>query len=543
MNDKFLVLLIVCLAAFTGYAWFEIWQNRASHPLMNYLVGKDVVVDVAETNVTVTEQASLKSYSPSGGDVEKNKRFTHVGLHKSSLIMKCRDLLREERFNELNQLLAVLESETEQDIANEARLFLAYRAFDGKDATIAENLDKWIAATPQSYQPYLARANFNYGMAWKARGTKWASETKKEQFDEMNRYFGLVSHDLEVAIQKNDRMMVTYAMLIRMLKTSSQKEAMLKVINSAVEKSPASYEVRRAFIYSITPRWGGSLNMMDSFAKYSQKDLDKNPRIKWLLGAPYVEQGDLQSHDKAYSKAIESYTKALNAGENHIFYGSRGETYYRAEQYSKAVTDLTRAIELYPEEYEYYRWRSKSYLEQGDVERALADSDVALMLAPDDEYTQNQHARVISKLDRLGYEQATQHNLDEALHYYGMALRSAPDNGGIYSRRASVYIDKGKYDAAKSDLREAIRLEPKTINHYKRMDWLLAREKEWDQIISYWDQFIALDPKDSWAYYERGGACFRKGDIEGAVRNAKIAADMGNEDARKLYEKYKNRVR
>lgn len=543
MNDKFLLLLIVSLASFTGYAWFEIWQNRTSHPLIAHLAGKDIANDTVGSNVPVREQASLKKHSSNAGIVEKNNRFIHVGLYKSSLIMKCRDLLRGERFNELNQLLAKLESETEQDIANEARLFLAYRAFDGKDASIAENLNKWITATPESYQPYLARANFNYGMAWKARGTKWASETKKEQFDEMNRYFGLVSRDLEVAIQKNDKMMVTYAMLIRMLKTSSQKEAMLKVINAAVEKNPASYEVRRAFIYSITPRWSGSLKMMDSFAKYSQNELGKNPRIRWLLGAPYIEQGDLQAHDNAYSKAIESYTKALNAGENHVFYGRRGEAYYRSEQYPKAVVDLTRAIELYPEEYEYYRWRSKSYLELGDVERALDDSDTARMLAPDDEYTKNQHARVISKLDRLGYEQAAQHNLDEALHYYDMALRSAPDNGGIYSRRASVYVDKGKYDAAKSDLREAIRLEPKTINHYKQMDWLLAREREWDQIISYWDQFIALDPNDSWAYYERGGAYFRKGDIERAVRNAKIAADMGNEDARKLYEKYKNRVR
>lgn len=542
MNDKMLVTLILVLMLFTGYAWYEIWQNRSSHPLIVQLMGEGKSTEQVQNNVTQIEKVSLVSQSAGSAAVEINERFSHVPLYKSSLIMRCRDLLRTEKFTELNELLARLEGETEQNIANESRLFLAYDSFDAGDETLAEYLDKWVTKTSLNYQPYLARANYNYGMGWKARGTKWASETKKEQFDEMNRYFSLVSEDLEVALEKNDKMMVTYAMLIKMLKTSSQKEAMLKVLNTAIKKNPASYEVRRVFIYSITPRWGGSLNMMDGFAKYSQSELVTNPRIKWLLGAPYVEQGDLHSLDKAYSKAIESYTKALNAGENHVFYGKRGKAYYRSGQYAKAASDLSRAIELYPEESEHYRWRSKSYLEQGEMNKALADSDAAIMLAPDDKYTKNLYARVISKLERIGYEQAKQHNLDEALRYYDMALRSAPDNADIHSRRASVYIDKGQYDLAKEDMRDAIRLDPRSFNHYKRMDWLLAQENAWDQIIAYWDQYIELDPENSWAYVERGGAYYRKGDIKGAVENAKIAADMGNSEGKKYYDRFKNRV-
>lgn len=544
MTDKVLLVIIAGLALMTGYAGIEIWQNRESHPLIVQLSGGEETVATTATTVSSRELLSASNDIPvKQPQIQEQARFSYLPIYKTSLIMNCRELLREEDFEALNELLVGLEVDAERDIANEERLFLAYDAFDATDTGLAEYLDKWVERTPGNYQPYLARATYNYGMGWKARGSKWASETKKEQFEEMNNYFGMVSKDLEVALGINDKLMVTYSMLIKMMKTASDKESMLKVFNSAVEKNPATYEVRYSFINSITPRWSGSLDLMHSFAKYSQESVALNKRIKLLMAAPYIELGNLRSIEKTYTKAIESFTKALNAGEYHVIYGERGEAYYRAGQNLEAVADLNKAITLFPERYRYYYWRSKAYYELKKIELALADSETALMLAPDDEYNQRQHQRVVSKLERLGYEQAQQHKLDVALKYYDMALRSAPDNPAIHSRRASVYIDQNKFDMAEADMREAIRLDPKSYNYYKRMDWLLAREKKWDQIIAYWDQYIALDPNESWAYVERGGAYYHKGNMKEAVHNAKIAADMGNEDGRKAYERFKHLVK
>lgn len=543
MNDKFLVLLIVCLATFTGYAWIEIWQNRESHPLLVQLLGENTTTlepgKVSQSSHKVSDTANPVFTSRK----EKNEPFEYLSLYKNSLILQCRRLLREEKYAELNALLAGLEVDAEQDVAKEARLFLAYKAFDESVSEYEENFSKWVSATPKNYQPYLARAEFYYDMAWKARGHKWASETKEEQFDEMNRYLRKASGDLDAALEINNRNMVIYSLLIRIIKTGADKEAMVTVLNAAIEKNPATYEVRRVFVYAITPKWGGSYDMMQGFAKYSQQSIGLNPRLSLLLGAAYREYGSKQSSDHTYSKAIESYTKALNAGESHDVLGDRGETYYRMEEYEKAIADLSRAVELYPEEYSHYYWRSKTYYKLEKVEQALEDIEVALMLAPYDENNRGQHERVIWKLDNLGYEQAKLHNYDKALRYYDLALRSAPENAAIYSRRASVYIDQNKFDAAKADIREAIRLDPKTINYYRRMDWLLAREKKWDQIIAYWDQFIELDPNESWAYLERGGAYYHKRDMNEAVRNLKIAADMGNAEGRKAYERYKHLVK
>lgn len=74
------------------------------------------------------------------------------------------------------------------------------------------------------------------------------------------------------------------------------------------------------------------------------------------------------------------------------------------------------------------------------------------------------------------------------------------------------------------------------------MDYILAKENEWDIIIGYWDEFIELNPDNSRAYLERGGTYFHKGDMQSALKNAKIAADMGNTKAKQIYEKYKHNI-
>jgi tetratricopeptide (TPR) repeat protein len=75
------------------------------------------------------------------------------------------------------------------------------------------------------------------------------------------------------------------------------------------------------------------------------------------------------------------------------------------------------------------------------------------------------------------------------------------------------------------------------------VDWLLIKRNEYDQIISYWDEYIARHPDDSRAYLERGGTYYHKGDLREAVRNAKIAAGMGNAEAQQAYERFSRRLR
>jgi tetratricopeptide (TPR) repeat protein len=238
--------------------------------------------------------------------------------------------------------------------------------------------------------------------------------------------------------------------------------------------------------------------------------------------------------------AEEQYTKALAFGESHRILKDRGVSRYRQEKFEDALIDFNRAIQMYPEDGKYYYWRSKTHSQLEQHREALSDIILANQLEPHDEYIGKHLNWLASKFESLGYDLNKNGKPKEAVEQYDAALRLTPDSANLYNRRARAFINLHRYDAAINDLKKAIALDPREFAYYQLMDWVLAKRKDWNQIIAYWDQYIRLNPTHSSAYVERGGAYFHKGDIKSAVRNAKIAADMGNLDGKQIHEKYKH---
>jgi hypothetical protein len=60
-------------------------------------------------------------------------------------------------------------------------------------------------------------------------------------------------------------------------------------------------------------------------------------------------------------------------------------------------------------------------------------------------------------------------------------------------------------------------------------------------IISYWNQFLELEPDHSRAYLERAGTYYHKKDYANSVADLKAACDLGNEEGCKRYDRYKSK--
>jgi tetratricopeptide (TPR) repeat protein len=460
-----------------------------------------------------------------------------------TITLTLRHLLRVRKYDELNAVLAGYQAAVEENIANEEALFTAYDTFDVQEKSYETLLNDWVAATPDAYQPYMARARFLHRMAWQARGTKWASETSREQFEQMNAYFALASKDLDVVLRKKPELMVAYSQLIGMMSTAAEHEKMLQVMQVAIGLNPATYHVRLTYLNALTPRWGGSYELMKAFVEKSQDYAHLNPRLKSLAAKIYLEAGDRQSLAQAYSQADKLYTEALAYGENHAILKERGENNYRRKKYDEALPDLNRAIELYPENGTYFHWRSKTYAKLKQYHAAVEDMLQANLLAPGDEAIASQRKSLVSTLERKGFDEYKARKLAEAVKSYELGLKLDPLAPWLYYRRAKALIDLNEYDQALADTRQALALDRDEYNFYLLVDWLLIKRNEYDQIISYWDEYIARHPDDSRAYLERGGTYYHKGDLKEAVRNAKIAADMGNAEAQKAYERFSRRLR
>lgn len=269
----------------------------------------------------------------------------------------------------------------------------------------------------------MARARFLHRMAWLARGTEWASETSREQFAQMNAYFALASKDLDVVLRRKPELMVAYNQLIGMMSTAAEHEKMLQVLQVATGLNPATYHVRLTYLNALTPRWGGSYELMKAFVEKSQDYAHLNPRLKSLAAKIYLEAGDMQSLAHAYSKADKLYTEALAYGEYHAILKERGENNYRRKQYEEALRDLNRAIELYQENGLYFHWRAKTYAKLKQYHAAAEDVLQANLLEPGNEDIASQRKSLVSTLERKGLDEYKARKLAEAIKSYELGLK------------------------------------------------------------------------------------------------------------------------
>ena len=450
--------------------------------------------------------------------------------------------MQQKKFNDLNLILDSAQSASIINPVAEDSLFTAYASFDIEDLSYEMLFNAWVEETPDSYQSYLARAVYYYRLGWDSRGAKWTSETKEEQINEMEQYFGKALNDIAVALKINHQSMLAYFMLIGITNAQGRDDESAMVVRKALNINPASYKVRSYYLKFLAPRWGGTVEQMKAFIDESLIHVQKNPKLSLLEGFLYSEVGDMQSTVKKYSTADKLYTKALTYGDNHEVFWKRAKSSYRQKNDRAALEDINRAIELYSDNADYYYWRSKIYGVLKKYQKASSDIERAAKLKPNKKSIQKQRKWIISKLTNQGYELGKSRKSESAIEKYTAALHLDPNNAYLHYRRGRALVDKYKYESARSDLEMAIKLDPNNYDYYALLDWVLAKRKDWNLIIKYWDQYILLNPDNGRAYVERGGAYYHKGDTASAVRDAKVAADMGNPEGKEAYEKFRHMV-
>lgn len=112
-----------------------------------------------------------------------------------------------------------------------------------------------------------------------------------------------------------------------------------------------------------------------------------------------------------------------------------------------------------------------------------------------------------------------------------------------HHRRAREMLGKGNLRQALSDAKTAISREPTGFDHYKLLDDILSQQRDFKQIIAYWNSFIRLSPNNDKAYLERAGSHRQNGDMNAAIADLKISAELGNPEAARLYQYVQNGMR
>ena len=67
------------------------------------------------------------------------------------------------------------------------------------------------------------------------------------------------------------------------------------------------------------------------------------------------------------------------------------------------------------------------------------------------------------------------------------------------------------------------------------IDYIFARDQQWDTIIDYWNAFLEVAPDHAEAYLERAGTNYHNKNIEAAMDDLERSCELGNKEACKRY--------
>lgn len=151
-----------------------------------------------------------------------------------------------------------------------------------------------------------------------------------------------------------------------------------------------------------------------------------------------------------FDAAIATYTKIIETDPSGKNYFTRGCAHSEKSNYSAAIADANKALELGYVAAEVYCLRGKAYAGAGDFARAISDQSQAIEL--DSKYSLAYYNRGNCK-QRIG-------DFDGAIADYTKCITLDPTDTDAYYNRGVAYRDKGAPREAIADWEKAMQMDP-----------------------------------------------------------------------------------
>jgi tetratricopeptide (TPR) repeat protein len=213
-------------------------------------------------------------------------------------------------------------------------------------------------------------------------------------------------------------------------------------------------------------------------------------------------------HATAFAKWVLPCLTCLTTAQS---YGQSADGYYlnavnlvNAGNWSQAMGQVQKAIELDAEHLQGIYLRAYIHLQTGNKDRALAD--------------------------------------------YNHLLDKHPTHEGALNNRALIYMERGKYNEALSDLEKRLKADPSWQAHYDKA-YCLALMERYKEAMAEFDKVLEMNPGYAPAYANKGhaGLYLRTGGglvkpkpevLKEPCDDLKTALSLGDTTVVKTIEKY-----
>jgi tetratricopeptide (TPR) repeat protein len=179
-----------------------------------------------------------------------------------------------------------------------------------------------------------------------------------------------------------------------------------------------------------------------------------------LTGTQPATELNLDTLDQAAPEVVQQFVadldRALEHTKNPVLYYVRSRLKYRLNDIAGSLADITEAVRIAPNHWEYYSYSAEVRMRRRDFVGAIADIDAAEKLHPNFGPIYGQR----------GYAETMAAQLPAAIADFDRAIACEPNNAEYYTSRAFAKREKKDFDGALADLNHAIELDPKLARAY-----------------------------------------------------------------------------
>lgn len=450
----------------------------------------------------------------------------------------------ERDFSRLNSILDGYQRSMNEDFHYEYAVHNSYAFFNNSDISQEAIFPDWVQTTPESYVPFVAQGAYYLTRAWDARGQDLAKDTTEEQFQRTREYAEKAEESLLKALEINPKAFRAFTTMIHVKQLHGGIPANVQVVQQSLSLYPESFLIRQFFIETLIPRWGGSYELMDLFAKEAQEYVDKNPKLRLLYGFSHYDRGKMSWRNRLVDQATEHYTKALTYGKLSPWLDARARCYIQKEMYLKALDDLNRSIARYPKGTSARLMRAYIREMMHDLEGAADDLIEASHSNRKDEEVTRLSRRMA---DMIGEKVLSLSNTapDEAMSLIEKSLKLAPESIKLNIRRNTILLKTDQRQIAYEEIASLIISNGKNLGVHSIVAQELAQAR-FNAPSGFWDYYCKKEPKDPGGFLYRGLAASWSGNSGKGLNDLAKAALLapGNRDVyNTIYQQFQGTMK
>lgn len=224
--------------------------------------------------------------------------------------------LIDKRFAELDQYFLGLQQQYEQGTLSEEAFFQVLQDFRDTDLQHGPLYREWSELFPNSYASHLVRGIYLSRLGWKTRGTTWYADIPEEDRNRMANIAQQANEELITSLRFSSRPYMSYLYLLNIAQYGGTAEDRRQWVDMGNQIAPQNFYLRRRYMYTLMPRWGGSTEEMKAFLEESRKAGVPSNSLAKLEAILYEDEAETKggADDKVGALAAWKQVVALYRG-------------------------------------------------------------------------------------------------------------------------------------------------------------------------------------------------------------------------------------